>query len=151
MKTKLLGIGSFVAVGLFCLYAAWWRWQDTIALDRRAARTSGVIVAYEFSTRVGAAGPGRPGLGGDHTRTEKTRLLVVEFALPDGRKIRFNSSVWLPDGHRDIGTTVPVIYRREQPAQAQIYDRKSRVGAPLLLLGLGLAALVGAAFGSLLN
>jgi hypothetical protein len=47
----------------------------------------------------------------------------VQFTTPDGRTVVFTSALASPDGDVELGRSVPVRYRPEDPEQAQVARR----------------------------
>lgn len=48
----------------------------------------------------------------------------VQFTTPDGRTVVFTSALASPDSDVELGRSVPVRYRPEDPEQAQVARRR---------------------------
>jgi hypothetical protein len=113
-----LGVGSFLAV-------------RTVKFERRATRAAGVVI-----DNVGDLN------GSQNTVSYYPK---IRFRTQEGVEVSFISSNGNSDAEFHVGESVPVVYDPQRPTNAVIDSFWHRWTLPIILLGLGVVALIGAA------
>lgn len=128
MKTIVLAIVAFCSLPFFLvgLYDAYHNIHEISIF----IQTEGTVVENSFVTIVEDGN----GVG--------SYLPQVEFALPDGNKIRFTDKVGSLPPDYEIGETVQIIYQPENPANACINSWKRIWLAPVILMSVGILPLI---------
>ncbi|MGD6747419.1 DUF3592 domain-containing protein [Streptomyces sp. BH106] len=119
--------GIFLVVGLIL---AW----SSVSLLREADRTTGRVVAVEWrDSHIGVTRKTRE-------RDKPSAYPVVEFTTADGTPHTFRSSTGSNPPSYEEGERVEVLYRADDPEDAQINGFLSLWLLPLIFGGIGLIA-----------
>ncbi|MFZ3555307.1 DUF3592 domain-containing protein [Streptomyces sp. BH055] len=119
--------GIFLVVGLIL---AW----SSVSLLREADRATGTVVSLQW--RDEDIGPSRK----SRDRDRPAAYPVVEFAAADGTPYTFRSSTGSNPPSYEEGERVEVLYRADDPEDAQINGFLSLWLLPLIFGGIGLIA-----------
>ncbi|MFJ8949087.1 DUF3592 domain-containing protein [Streptomyces sp. NPDC102340] len=127
----VLGVSAFGAIFLVVgLILAW----SSVSLLREADRTTGRVVALKWrDADIGTSRKSR-------NRDEPSAYPVVEFAAADGTPYTFRSSTGSNPPSYEEGERVEVLYRADDPEDAQINGFLSLWLLPLIFGGIGLIA-----------
>jgi len=89
------------------------------------AHISGTVVGNSYATVF------------DNGNVSGAYLPVIEFVLPDERKIRFTDQVGSFPPDYEVGASLEIIYNSENPSDARINSWKRLWLVPIILIAVG--------------
>ncbi len=132
MATKLIGVSLGLAGVLILAGSAWYAYEATrFVLETEL--TTGEVVDHEFTGGINNA---VREVGSTATRRTGIYAPIVAFRTDSGVAIEFQAN-WSEGDPPAIGSTVPVRYHEQNPAQARISGLVSLYGGAVILFLMG--------------